>query len=138
MNGVVEKINNERKKTCCGLIQKQLKTWGEIMPQANAWISGDNEEMQNSTSKEYGELIALQDARTKDTWTPPTRILMNSWKNELKHEEPPWRTPVTKGWRDKNEGWKNRWALRWFKWRFRRNGRGNLNSGKEKDENTWN
>ena len=25
-----------------------------------------------------------------------------------------------------------RWALRWFRWRFRRNGRGNLNSGKEK------
>ena len=24
-----------------------------------------------------------------------------------------------------------RWALRWFRWRFRRNGRGNLNSGKE-------
>lgn len=22
-------------------------------------------------------------------------------KNELNHEEPPWRTPVTKGWRDK-------------------------------------
>ena len=25
-----------------------------------------------------------------------------------------------------------RWALRWFRWRFRRNGWGNLNSGKEK------
>ena len=26
-------------------------------------------------------------------------------------------------------------ALRWFRWRFRRNGRGNLNSGKEKMKN---
>ena len=29
-------------------------------------------------------------------------------KNELNHEEPPWRTPVTKGWWDRNEGWKNK------------------------------
>ena len=28
-------------------------------------------------------------------------------KNELNHEEPPWRTPVTKGWWDRNEGWKS-------------------------------
>ena len=37
-----------------------------------------NEEMQNSTSEEYGELIALRDARGKDICAPPTRILMNS------------------------------------------------------------
>ena len=88
--------------------------------------------MQNSTSKEYGELIALRDARRKDTWTPPTRILMNSWKNELIHKEPPCRTPVTKGWRDRMKEERIRWALRWFRWRFRWNGCGNLNSGKEK------
>ena len=29
-------------------------------------------------------------------------------KNELNHEEPPWRTPMTKGWWDRNEGWKNK------------------------------
>ena len=29
-------------------------------------------------------------------------------KNELNHEEPQWRTPVTKGWWDRNEGWKNK------------------------------
>ena len=62
----------------------------------NDWIAEKNEEMQNSTSKEYEELIALRDARRKDTRTPWTRILMNSWKNELNHEEPPRRTPVTK------------------------------------------
>ena len=32
-------------------------------------------------------------------------ILDELLKNELNHEEPPWRTPVTKGWRDKIEGW---------------------------------
>ena len=53
-------------------------------------------------------------------------------KNELNHEEPPWRTPVTKGWWDRLKEERIRWALRWFRWRFRRNGRGNLNSGKEK------
>ena len=53
-------------------------------------------------------------------------------KNELNHEEPPWRTPVTKGWWDRMKDERIRWALRWFRWRFRRNGRGNLNSGKEK------
>ena len=37
------------------------------------WISEENEEMQNSTSKQYGELIALWGARKKDTWTPPTK-----------------------------------------------------------------
>ena len=175
--------------------------------------------MQNSTSKEYGELITLQKARRKDTWAHSIRILMNTWhkppetivkveckeqrgklqlvprmklkasvegriergcwenqqqkellvvdlwitsqnyavisnhkrkwldsweeqrnaklhfkriwrinctskskkerylssfdknldehlRNELNHDEPPWRTPVTKGWRDKIEGWK--------------------------------
>ena len=43
------------------------------------WIAEKNEEMQNSTSKEYGELSALQDARRKDTWGQ-TRILMNTWR----------------------------------------------------------
>ena len=53
-------------------------------------------------------------------------------KNELNHEEPPWRTPVTKGWRDRMKEERIRWALRWFRWGFRRHGRGNLNSGEEK------
>ena len=29
-------------------------------------------------------------------------------KNELNLKEPPWRTPVTNGWRNKIEGWKNK------------------------------
>ena len=53
-------------------------------------------------------------------------------RNELNHEEPPWRTPVTKGWRDKMKDERIIWALWWFIWRFRRDGRGNLNYGKEK------
>ena len=61
-------------------MEKHLKTWGEIMPQPNAWVAEKKEEMQNSTSKEYGELIALRDARREDTWTPPTRIFMNTWR----------------------------------------------------------
>ena len=84
--------------------QKHLKTWGEIIPQPKIWIAEKKEEMQNSISEEKEELFALRDATRKDTWTPPTRILMNSWENELNHEESPWRTPVTKGWRDKIEG----------------------------------
>ena len=57
--------NQQRKNKLDVDLSKQLKTWGEIMPQENAWISGNNEEMQNSTSKGYGELIALWDARRK-------------------------------------------------------------------------
>ena len=53
-------------------------------------------------------------------------------KNELNREEPAWRTPVTKGWWDRMKEERIRWALRWFRWRFRRNGRESLNSGKEK------
>ena len=48
------------------------------------------------------------------------------------HVEPQRRTPVTKGWWDRMKEERIRWALWWFRWRFRRNGRGNLNSGKEK------
>ena len=88
--------------------------------------------MQNSTSKEYGDLIALRKARRKDTWTPWTRILMKTWENELNHEEPPWRTPVTKGWWDRMKDERIRWAWRCFRWGFWLNGRGSLNSGKEK------
>ena len=47
--------------------------------------------MQNSTSKEYGELIALRDARRKATWTPPTK----SWWT-LEEWIKSWRTPVQK------------------------------------------
>ena len=55
-------------------------------------------------------------------------------KNELNHEEPPWRTPVTKGWRDRMKGERIRWALRWFRWRFRQNSRGKFKLWKRKDE----
>ena len=50
LNGVVEKINNEKNKLDVDF-SKHLKTWGEIMPQPKAWISEKNEEVQNSTSK---------------------------------------------------------------------------------------
>ena len=38
-------------------------------------------------------------------------ILDKLLKNELNHEEPPWRTTVTKGWWDRNEGRKNKIKL---------------------------
>ena len=114
------------------LSEKQLKTWGEIIPQPNAWISRNNEEKQNSTWKEYGELIALRDEK-KRYLNSTNKNLDELLKNQLNHEEPPWRTPVTKDdeieLRDGNYKIK---VLRWFRWGFRRNGRGNLNSGKEK------
>ena len=53
-------------------------------------------------------------------------------RNELNHEEPPWRTPVTKGWWDKMKDERRRWALRWFRWRFRRKGRGNWTPEKKR------
>ena len=53
-------------------------------------------------------------------------------KNELNHEEPPWRTPVTKGWWDRMKDERIRWALRWFRWRFRRNDRGNWTPEKKR------
>ena len=103
-----------------------------ITSRKRKWLKAEkNEGMQNSTSKENGELIALRDARRKDTWTPPTK----SWwdlKNGLNREEPPWRTPVTKGWWDRMKDERIRWALRLFRWRIRRNDWANLNSGKEK------
>ena len=55
------------------------------------WISEKNEEMQNSTSKEKEELFALQDARRKDTWTPPTKSWwtleewIKSWRTTMKN-----------------------------------------------------
>ena len=52
-------------------------------------------------------------------------------RNELNHEEPPWRTPVTKGWWDRMKEERIRWALRWFRWRFRWNGWVIFNTGKE-------
>ena len=54
-------------------LSKQLKTWGEIMPQPNAWIAEKNEECKNPLQKEYGESFALRDARRKDTWISPTK-----------------------------------------------------------------
>ena len=82
------------------------KLWGGNLPQAEKnWKAEKNEEMQNSTSEEYGELIALWEARRRYL-SYPRRILMNTWKNELTHEEPPWRTPLAKGWWDRIQEWK--------------------------------
>ena len=59
-----------------------------------------NKEIQHSTWKENGELIALRDAR-RQILEFHQQNLDELLKNELNHDEPPWRTPVTKGWRDK-------------------------------------
>ena len=64
-------------------LRKELKELNEKNLEGKVeriWISEKNEEMQNSTSEENEKLFALRDARRKDTWTPPTRILMNSWR----------------------------------------------------------
>ena len=58
------------------------------MPQPNARISEKNEEMQNSNSKEYGELITLRDARRK-ILELHQQNLDELLKKELNHEEPP-------------------------------------------------
>ena len=57
--------------------------------------------MQNSTSKENEELFVLRDARRKGYLSSFDYNLDEILKNELNHEEPPWRTPVTKGWWDR-------------------------------------
>ena len=49
-NGTILDLRNNTKPP------EDLKEWNE-----------KNEEMQNSTSKEYGELIAVRKARRKDT-----------------------------------------------------------------------
>ena len=88
--------------------------------------------MQNSTSKENKELIALRDARRKDTWTPPTKSWwtleekIKSWRTTMKNSGN--KRTMRQNWRMK----RIRLALWWFRWRFRRNGRGNLNSKKRK------
>ena len=98
----------------------------------NDWIAENNEEMQNSTSKEHGELYALRDARRKDTWTPPTK----SWWT-LEEWIKSWRITVkifgNKRMTRLNWGMERiRWASQWFRCGFRRNGRVNFKSGKEK------
>ena len=87
-----------KESSCCGPKEKHLKTWGETLPQANVSIAEKNEEMQNSTSEENEELFALQDARRKDTWTPPTR----SWWT-LEGWIKSWRTTM------ENSGKQKRW-----------------------------
>ena len=131
MNGVVEKINNER----ISLLWTYPKTtqnlrWNYTTTKClNIW-----EEQRNAKLhfKEHGELFAPPEARRKDTWAPP-KNLDEHLKNEFNTDGQPWRTPVTQGWRDKIEGWKNKIkALRWFRWRFRRNDRGNWTPKKKR------
>ena len=63
-------------------------------------------------------------------------ILKNNWRMKRILDEPPYRASMknsgNKRWWDRMTEERIRWALRWFRWRFRRNGRGNLNSRKEK------
>ena len=88
--------------------------------------------MQNSTSKEYGELITLQDARRKDTWTPPTKSWwtleewIKSWRSTMKNSGDKKDDEI------KLKDERIRWALRWFRWRFRRNGWGNWTPEKKR------
>ena len=92
--------------------RKRLKSWEE---RGNAKLHFKRIWRINCTSRR----------KKKRYFNSTNKILMNSWKNELNHKEPPWRTPVTKGWWDRMKKERIRWALRWFRWRFRRNDQGN-------------
>ena len=87
--------------------------------------------MQNSTLKEYGDLIALRDEK-KRYLNSTNKNLDELLKNELNHEEPPWRTPVTKGWWDRMKEERIRWALQWYRWGFRWDGQGNWTPEKKR------
>ena len=93
--------------------------------------------MQNSTSKEYEDLIALRDEKKK-ILELRQQNLDELLKKRLNHEEPPWRTPLTKGWWDRMKDEKNK-IKAWV----------DLDGGSDemaeeielrrrKDENTWN
>ena len=58
MNGVVEKINNER-ITCCGLIKNISKLEVKLNHNQMSEKLRRTKKMQNSTSEENEELIAL-------------------------------------------------------------------------------
>ena len=45
--------------------------------------------MQNTTSRENGELVTLRDARRKRYFSSSNKNLDELLKNELNHEEPP-------------------------------------------------
>ena len=75
------------------------------------WISEKNEEMQNSTSKEIRRINCTSKIKKERYLSSFDKNLDELLKNELNHEEPPCRTPMPKGWRDKIEGWKNKMSL---------------------------
>ena len=113
----------------------RIKEWKEMKLEGRIgwiWISEKNEEMQNSNSKEYGEFNCTSRREKKIYLNSATKNLEELLKNELNHEEPPWRTPVTKGWWDRMKDERIRWALRWFRCWFRRNGWGNWTPEKKR------
>ena len=61
----------------------------------NDWIAEKNEEMQNSTLKNTENYLHLERQEGK-ILELHQQDLDEHLKNELNHEEPPWRTPVTK------------------------------------------
>ena len=66
MNGVVEKINNER-ISFCGLIKNISKLEVKLYHNQMSVKLRRTKKMQNSTQEEKEELFSLQDARRKDT-----------------------------------------------------------------------
>ena len=94
-------------------LQKEFKELNEKNLEGRVeriWISEKNEEMQNFTLEENEELFLFKMGEEK-ILELFQQNLDGLFKNELNHEEPPWRTLVTKGWRDKIEGWKNKMSL---------------------------
>ena len=108
---LLRKFNNEKNKLVVDLWitsqnyevitnhnQKRLNTWEERRNaklhfkrrwRINCTSKGKKERYLNSFDKNLDELL----------------------KKELNHEEPPWRTPVTKGWWDRMKDEKNKMSL---------------------------
>ena len=77
---LLRKFNNEKNKLVVDLWITSQKLWGDNQPQTEMiWVAEKNEEMQNSTSKEYGDLIALRDEK-KRYLNSTNKILMNTWR----------------------------------------------------------
>ena len=63
-------------------MEKHLKTWGEIMPQPNAWISEKKKKCKTPIRKNTDNYLHFEMQEEKIVELS-TRILMKTWKNEL-------------------------------------------------------
>ena len=103
-------------------------------------MNSNYQEWHNTTFNDMVERSALRITiwrKLELLWKESQWTLREGIKSLMNHHvEPPWRTPVTKGWSNgRKEKLKTQGeALRWFRWRFRRNGWGRFELRKRKDE----